>query len=91
MLLRSHYARVFDNEELFVVRAPKTGAQLWENPEEREKCGKTDKKTFIANRLKAAQFALWVPVSAANWNVCKLRRITESETLPLFERQLVAA
>ena len=35
-------------------------------PEEREKCGKTAKKPFItANRHKAAQFALWVPVSAA--------------------------
>ena len=29
-------------------RAPKTGAQLRDNPEEREKCGKTAKKPFIA-------------------------------------------
>ena len=40
-------------------RAPKTGAQLRDNPEEREKCEKPPKKTFIAaNRLKAAQFPL---------------------------------
>ena len=42
-------------------RAPKTGAQLRDNPEEREKCGKTAKNPFIAAitpLLKAAYRSL---------------------------------
>ena len=42
-------------------RAPKTNAQLRDNPEEREKCGKTAKKPFTA-----AITLLKAPVSVEN-------------------------
>ena len=45
----------------------KTCAQLRDNPEEREKCGKTAKSPFIAAITNE-------PVSTTNWTVCKLRR-----------------
>ena len=52
-------------------RAPKTGAQLGDNRRSAKNAEKPPNTSFTAaNRLKAAQFALWVPVSAANWNVC---------------------
>ena len=44
-------------------RAPKTGAQLRDNPEEREKCGKSAKKPFIAAITKNAGSV--VPVCVA--------------------------
>ena len=35
------------DEELFVIEGSKTGAQLRDNPEEREKCGKKAKKKTL--------------------------------------------
>ena len=37
-----------DGEEHFTIEGSENFAQLPDNPEEREKCGKTAKKTFVA-------------------------------------------
>ena len=44
---RQRHPRALDDEELFIIEGSptaKTGAQLRDNPEEREECGKTEKK-----------------------------------------------
>ena len=53
-------------------KAPKTGAQLPDNLEEREKWPKKAEKTFIAAITATAESR--VPTSVANWNVHRLRR-----------------
>ena len=56
--------RALDDEELFIIEGSptaKTGAQLRDDLEEREKW----KNPLIAATLKAAQFALHAPVSVA--------------------------
>ena len=55
-----------------LLRAPKTGAQLRDNPEEREKWRNKAEKSFIAAITTTAESR--EPVSVANWNVHGLRR-----------------
>ena len=45
---RQRHPRALDDEELFIIEGSPaaTGAQLWDNPEEREKCGKMRKKAL---------------------------------------------
>ena len=54
---RQRHSQALDDEELFIIEGSptaKTGAQLRDNPEEREKCRKNDEKPFIAPNSRKA-------------------------------------